>query len=70
INNLIIEWQPMSIIVGLPLNMDGTNQKITKKAKKFACLLKNKFNTPVILHDERLSTIEARSKIFNQGGFQ
>lgn len=63
-------WKPNYIVVGLPLNMDGTRQKITKKAEKFANLLKYKFNTSVQLHDERLSTKEARSLIFNQHGFK
>ncbi|CAL4325886.1 Putative pre-16S rRNA nuclease [Buchnera aphidicola (Protaphis terricola)] len=63
-------WEPNYTIVGLPLNMDGTHQNITKKAKKFANLLKHKFHTSVELHDERLSTIEARSLIFNKHGFK
>jgi len=43
IKKLIIEWQPDTIIVGLPLNIDGSQQIITKKAKKFAELIKKNF---------------------------
>ena len=70
IKYLLKIWKPNYIIVGLPLNMDGTRQNITKKAENFANLLKIKFNTSVQLHDERLSTKEARSLIFNQYGFK
>ena len=45
-------------------------QNITKKKEKFASLLKNKFNILVKMHDERLTTVEARSVIFQKGGFK
>lgn len=63
-------WKPKFLIVGLPLNLDGTKQNITKKAERFAFLLNQKFNIFVKLHDERLSTKEARSIIFSKGGFK
>lgn len=56
---LINEWQPDTLIVGLPLNMDGTEQPMTAAAKRFGNRLNNRFNIPVIWHDERLTTFEA-----------
>ena len=38
IKKQVDEWQPDLMVVGLPLNMDGTNQEVTFKAKKFANL--------------------------------
>ncbi|AAM68071.1 Holliday junction resolvase RuvX [Buchnera aphidicola] len=70
IKNLLKIWQPKFLVVGLPLNIDGTRQDITKKAEKFAFLLKYKFNIFVYLHDERLSTKEAKSLIFKKNGFK
>lgn len=70
IKNLLIDWQPKFIIVGLPLNIDGTKQNITNKSEKFAQLLKCKFNVLVEMHDERLTTVEAKSIIFNKNGFK
>lgn len=70
IKNLFQYWEPKCIIVGLPLNIDGTKQNITNKSEKFASLLKSKFNIPVKMHDERLTTVEAKSIIFNKGGFK
>lgn len=70
IGTLLKEWQPDLLVVGLPLNMDGTEQPLTQRAKKFANRLNGRFNLPVELHDERLTTVEARAEIFARGGFK
>ena len=70
VDKIIKEWQPAALVVGLPLNMDGTTQPITKQAKNFAELLRQRYNLPVYMMDERLSTREARDHIFEQGGYR
>lgn len=70
IEKIIQEWQPELAIVGLPLNMDGTEQPISNQARKFANRLHGRFGIQVTLHDERLTTIEARAQLFNQGGYR
>lgn len=70
IGKMLAEWQPDLLVVGLPLNMDGTEQELTQRAKKFANRLNGRFNLPVQLHDERLTTTEARSEIFARGGYK
>ncbi|ANZ22730.1 Holliday junction resolvase [Buchnera aphidicola (Diuraphis noxia)] len=70
VKRLLKHWEPQLLIVGLPLNINGTKQKITKKSEKFAFLLKYKFNIIVKMHDERLSTVEAKSIMFQTGGFK
>lgn len=70
IERLLKEWQPDEIIVGLPLNMDGTEQPLTARARKFANRIHGRFGVEVKLHDERLSTVEARSGLFEQGGYR
>ncbi|MFP1981156.1 Holliday junction resolvase RuvX [Lonsdalea quercina] len=70
VEKLIREWQPELVIVGLPLNMDGTEQPLTARARRFAQRLHGRFGVAVELHDERLSTVEARSGLFAQGGFR
>lgn len=62
IATLIKAWQPDILVVGLPLNMDGSEQEITFAAKKFARRLGAKFKLPYTLVDERLTTIEARHR--------
>ncbi|WP_197060501.1 Holliday junction resolvase RuvX [Erwinia sp. 9145] len=67
---LLKEWQPDAVVVGLPLNMDGTEQPLTARARKFANRLHGRFGIQVHLHDERLSTVEARADLFSRGGFR
>lgn len=43
---------------------------ITPRAKKFAQRLHGRFGLPVELHDERLSTTEARAELFAMGGYK
>lgn len=64
------EWKPDVVVVGLPLNMDGTEQELTLRARKFANRLNGRFGVKVMLQDERLTTTEARSEIFERGGFR
>lgn len=70
IQQLIETWQPHCLIIGNPLNMDGSEQDITQRAKKFANRLNGRFKLPVHLIDERLSTVEARQRLFDQGGYK
>lgn len=67
---LLQEWQPEAVIVGLPLNMDGTEQPLTARARNFANKIHGRFGVQVKLHDERLSTVEARAGLFERGGFR
>lgn len=64
------EWRPDYLVVGLPLNMDGTEQELTLRAKKFANRLHGRFGYQVNLQDERLSTVEAKAHLFESGGYR
>jgi putative Holliday junction resolvase len=70
IKKYIDEWQPDLLVVGLPLNMDGSEQQITLDTRKFAKRLQGKFGKPIVLQDERLTTAAAKSELFDQGGFR
>ena len=70
LQKLLNEWKPDLVVVGLPLNMDGTEQPVTACARKFANRLQGRVGQKVVLHDERLSTVEARSHLFASGGFR
>ena len=60
IERLLKEWQPQALIVGLPLNMDDTESELSHLARKFARRLHGRFNLPVFMVDERLSSRAAR----------
>ncbi|MCE6982217.1 Holliday junction resolvase RuvX, partial [Pseudomonas frederiksbergensis] len=62
VEKLIKEWKPDALVVGLPLNMDGTPSEMSERAEKFARRLNGRFNLPVHTHDERLTTFEAKGE--------
>ena len=70
IEALLKEWQPELVVVGLPLNMDGTEQPFTARVHKFINRLHGRFGVKVQAHDERLTTVESRAELFSQGGFK
>ena len=63
----IQEWKPERLIVGLPLNMDGTESPIATQAREFARALRNRHKIAVQMMDERLSTREAREQAAHAG---
>ncbi|WP_420849035.1 Holliday junction resolvase RuvX [Pseudomonas jilinensis] len=63
IARLISEWQPDALVVGLPLNMDGSPSEMSARAEKFARRLQGRFGLPVHCIDERLSTFEAKQSL-------
>ena len=65
---LIKEWQPDAIVVGLPLNMDGTRSNMSDLAEKFSRKLNGRFGVAVYTHDERLTTFEAKGERMARGG--
>ena len=70
IESVLNEWQPDYLVVGLPLNMDGTEQELTARARKFANRLHGRFGVKVELCDERLTTTDAKARLFEAGGYK
>lgn len=68
VEKLFKEWQPDAVVVGLPLNMDGTPSEMSARAEKFARRLNGRFNVPAYTHDERLTTFEAKGERMARGG--
>ncbi len=59
IEEIIIAEQVDEIVIGLPLNMDGTEGDRTEKARAFGEMVARRTGLPVHFMDERLSTVEA-----------
>ena len=57
---LVKEWRPGIFIVGMPFNMDGSENDMTIRAQKFIQRLSGRFNTPCYSMDERLSSRAAK----------
>jgi putative Holliday junction resolvase len=69
ITQLINEWQPKLLVVGLPLSLDGSETEVTQLCKKFARRLNGRFNLPVIMIEERYSSTEA-IQLLNETGIK
>lgn len=52
-------WLPHTLVVGLPLTLDGKEQAASRGARRFAAQLQKRYDTPVVLVDERHSSQEA-----------
>ena len=57
LENLVKEWQPDQIVVGLPTHPDGSEHEMTAKAKRFGNQLHGRFNLPISWVDERYTSV-------------
>ncbi len=64
---LLNEWQPGALVVGLPSNDDGTPHELTALCRRFANRLKGRFKLPVILLDERYTSLAASAQLNEEG---
>ena len=67
IDRYMNEWRPDALVVGLPLNMDGTDTGTTPAARQFGEALQDRYNLPIYMVDERLSTRAARHTLETSG---
>jgi putative Holliday junction resolvase len=59
LDSLRQSWLPDTLIVGLPLTLDGEEQPASRAARRFANQLSERYNLPVVLVDERHTSQEA-----------
>jgi putative Holliday junction resolvase len=59
IKQVLDEWKPQKLVVGLPLSMNGEDQKMTAATKRFGRQLEGRFGIDTMMVDERLTTREA-----------
>ena len=62
IDRLRQEWRPDGLVVGDPMTLDGGDQPIRKRAHTFARELQARYKLPVVLVDERSSSVEAAQR--------
>ena len=67
IEALIKEWRPVSLVVGLPLALDGSAHEMTARSTRFANQLRGRFGLPVDYAEERLSSVEAEDRLRETG---
>ncbi|WGL15116.1 Holliday junction resolvase RuvX [Microbulbifer bruguierae] len=67
VQRIVDEWQPRVLLVGLPLNMDGSESEFSARARKFGQRLHGRLGLPVEYADERLSTRAAKEEARDRG---
>lgn len=67
IAKLAAQWQPVQLVVGLPLHADGSEHELTRLARKFGRRLHGRFGLPVYWVDERLTSLYAESLLAEAG---
>jgi putative Holliday junction resolvase len=67
VENLVNEWRPILLAVGLPSYPDGLSHPVAGLCRKFARSLEGRFRIPVALVDERLSTAAASCELGETG---
>ena len=65
ISQIIVEWQPTGLIVGVSRQADGSDNPITPRMLKFCRQLSGRYNLPVFQVDEALSTFEAKQMLYD-----
>lgn len=67
LKKLIAEYDAGGLIIGLPLNMDGSEGKMCQSVRQFARNLLKEFDVPIMFYDERLSTSTAEGLMAGKG---
>lgn len=68
IEKLIQDWKPDLVLIGLPLNMDDSESKLSARARKFANRIHGRFGVKIEMVDERLTSFEAKGEVMSRGG--
>lgn len=67
LEKIISDYEIQKLIIGLPVGMNGKNTQQTRKVEAFREFLQNKIDIPIILFDERLSSVSAKKSLISQG---
>ena len=67
IKQVIDDWRPQRLIVGLPMNMQGEQQEMSARAERFGRQLEGRFGIATSCIDERLTTREAYTIAIDSG---
>jgi putative Holliday junction resolvase len=63
IDKLVAEWQPASLVLGLPLATDGSEHEMTRRARRFARQLQARYRIEVKFIDERYTSAAAEEQL-------
>ena len=67
IKQLIAEYDAKALVIGLPLESDGSDGEMTAEARNMAAKLALSVDIPVLLQDERVTSYDAKGRLWSQG---
>ncbi len=67
LDGYIEKYKPETVVLGYPLNMNGTKGERAEKSEAFSEVLKSRYNVKVVLWDERLSSMAAHRTLEEAG---
>ena len=67
IKDILTEFDAVALVIGLPYNFDGTESEMSTEARRLARNFSLSLNVPVFLQDERATSYEAKSRLWQQG---
>ena len=67
IKQIVSEYDAKAIVIGLPLESDGTESDMSREAREMARKFRLSLDIPVFLQDERSTSYEAKSRLWDQG---
>jgi len=62
LEKIFTEWKPRAVVVGLPLDAEGLDTEMSRRARKFGARLKQRFACEVYFCDERLTSHAAEAQ--------
>ena len=66
LQQIMQEWRPLGLVVGLPLGKDGEETDLSGRARAFGQQLQQRFNIAVHYNDERLTSVAAREQFVDR----
>lgn len=70
ITKIIEQWRPAALVVGVPVHLNGTEHRLTRAARGFIEKLRQHYPLPVFSAEERLTTKDAKERVFTDGGYK
>ncbi|MGB7069942.1 MAG: Holliday junction resolvase RuvX [Pyrinomonadaceae bacterium] len=67
VNDILAEFDAVALVLGLPYNFDGSESEMSREARRLALNFSKSIQVPVFLQDERVSTYEAKGRLWLMG---
>ena len=67
IKTILTEFDAVALVIGLPYNFDGSESEMSAEARRLARNFSQSLDVPVFLQDERATSYEAKSRLWEQG---